>query len=75
VRVTFAIGEGVVASVVSDPRGRRSFDGQASGDCQRDPQRPRGLERAVSEVTVESDGDTGYGDQVSADRHDDVQLR
>ena len=63
-RIAVAIAECVVAAVVGDPADHRSFDRHRAGDRQRHAQGPVGLERAVGEQPVVTDGDAEARDDV-----------
>jgi len=64
VRVTLAVGVGVVTSMVGDPLDDCAFQGQRPGHGQGDPQPTYGLERAVGEVSVKADRHAETGHEV-----------
>ncbi len=64
VRVTVLVAEGVVASVVGNPADHRALDRHVAGDGERDAYGPGGLEPAVGEVPVETDGHAVTGDHI-----------
>jgi hypothetical protein len=66
VRVTGAVGEGVVAAVDRDPADHVALEAHRPGDRQRDPQPRAGREAAVRNEAMETDDDPQPGDGVEA---------
>ena len=81
VRVSLFVAERVVLAMVGDPSVERPFDGEGSCDGQHHAHPRLGLERTMSEVTVETDGDPGGAERVEdheqseVDRSDEAAPR
>jgi hypothetical protein len=71
--IAFLVGEGVVAAVVRGPGNHVTLQGEAAGDRETVAQAAVGLERAMSEMAVESGCHAQRGYQVEPGGESDVE--